>query len=927
MLALLCGAAFGASIAAAECGNGTCEPEDCELCAAADNCTMEECGTCGDGTCDADLGETEANCDDCDPCADGTCNLDEDCGCADGGDCGAYTCYGTCGDGRCSDSETTATCCEDCYTGSNKEQFCCSQDACGGAECCYTGGNEYLCSELNYEPEGGINCCADGADNDNDAAIDQNDEDCGGGGYYGCLDECADEYDDEATDHDQSLCAYSSAGGAENSRRGGSACCADGRDNDINGYADNGIDVNGDGTIDMQGDAACDGLGGPTCQYSFSYQVSVACASSVTGSGQSGQTAFGGQIQANLASPCPSASDVGAAAQIAVTSELVATGRMCGMYSAANNGAFVGDHYFFSLLARDTCLNISGNQETVPAGFTQSSDLVCLPAACVEGDSDDDGICDLADPCDVLADADLGDGLCGGVACAPQAEAAAAGLIVEADGTCDCGQFVRNLDVGDSGEDVGALQDRLSSLGYLAEGAFSRGTFGPSTRAALASYQDARPGLETAGVFGNLTRADFNSDAGVVTNGADYDVAANLCGIVVTPDDLCPNLCGDSENNDCDEDAAWLAAHPELERVADGQGSWGCVCADDDAAVDCPNNHPGTLCLADSDGCCDPVNNWRCPTANPSACIPNRQSCGGGCRDGYTYCASSGRCVSNPRECVEGCFEYGSPAGEYCTEIVGADGAVNEPWATRFEGDAAGLAAFFAERNEAGAQTFGEATTSQAAAIAARAASTGGSAVPVYPIYGRVPVVDDNGQCDANVCDYGQECALFVRPGGATSAVCVDAVDCDPCDESLPSEPANGPVPGECYYDEDLCPCDPETDPGRCCDYDPDILGEANVSGCLLTPSSLTIEVVPSFIDPSDDQNDSCFVLWAARGMASTTLVGDGVPAWARHLRAGVVEVDGVEASTVYKLLGRGVDGREYQAADLCAVNPVIREV
>jgi hypothetical protein len=45
-----------------------------------------------------------------------------------------------------------------------------------------------------------------------------------------------------------------------------------------------------------------------------------------------------------------------------------------------------------------------------------------------------------------------------------------------------------------------------------------------------------------------------------------------------------------------------------------------------------------------------------------------------------------------------------------------------------------------------------------------------------------------------------------------------------------------------------------------------------------------------------------------------------------RHLSAGVAEVSNVQVSTLFKITGQGVDGKTYEATDLCATNPGIGE-
>ncbi len=76
-------------------------------------------------------------------------------------------------------------------------------------------------------------------------------------------------------------------------------------------------------------------------------------------------------------------------------------------------------------------------------------------------------------------------------------------------------QFTRDLELGDTGEDVRQLQKYLNQHGYLVAtsgaGSPSNETtyFGPATKAALIKFQQAN-NLPTIGYFGSLTRAVFN---------------------------------------------------------------------------------------------------------------------------------------------------------------------------------------------------------------------------------------------------------------------------------------------------------------------------------------------------------------------------------------------------------------------------------
>jgi hypothetical protein len=73
-------------------------------------------------------------------------------------------------------------------------------------------------------------------------------------------------------------------------------------------------------------------------------------------------------------------------------------------------------------------------------------------------------------------------------------------------------QFVRNLTLGNSGEDVVNLQTWLEQKGFLIMPAgVSKGYFGGLTRAALAKYQTSVGITPSLGYFGPITRARINS--------------------------------------------------------------------------------------------------------------------------------------------------------------------------------------------------------------------------------------------------------------------------------------------------------------------------------------------------------------------------------------------------------------------------------
>lgn len=73
-------------------------------------------------------------------------------------------------------------------------------------------------------------------------------------------------------------------------------------------------------------------------------------------------------------------------------------------------------------------------------------------------------------------------------------------------------QFVRNLTVGSSGEDVVSLQTWLEQKGFLIMPAgVAKGYFGNLTRTALAKYQASVGITPAVGYFGPITRAKVNS--------------------------------------------------------------------------------------------------------------------------------------------------------------------------------------------------------------------------------------------------------------------------------------------------------------------------------------------------------------------------------------------------------------------------------
>jgi hypothetical protein len=301
----------------------------------------------------------------------------------------------------------------------------------------------------------------------------------------------------------------------------------------------------------------------------------------------------------------------------------------------------------------------------------------------------------------------------------------------------------------------------------------------------------------------------------------------------------------------------------------------------------CPNAElPEDVCI-ESDECCNPEYVY-CPYTEVCLAPEESDSC---CPPDTTYCDITGECVPNDDYedvCTAGCYGF-QQVSSYCTTIIKQDGTVAPPWATRLPTEAARQAYFTGNLNQE--------ITDQA-----DARNDGLLATPYYPIYGRVAQDALGQQCTGSVCQHGEECLLSVTTGGKSVATCVD-IECDPCQV------------GSACYDEDQCICDPETE--VCC--------EPGEPGCVMPRRAVMIEVFGkrgSVIDPGQ----SCLVLWATLGMASTTLAGEGVDAEVRHLFGGVTLVE-PSTSAIYKILGTGIDGLSYEAVDLCAMNPAIIEV
>jgi hypothetical protein len=317
-------------------------------------------------------------------------------------------------------------------------------------------------------------------------------------------------------------------------------------------------------------------------------------------------------------------------------------------------------------------------------------------------------------------------------------------------------------------------------------------------------------------------------------------------------------------NFDGEQDQAWLDAHPEF-----SQSGGDCVCAGVDQQI-CNVDEP--MCISNTE-CCQPDLYYYCPGAG--SCIPNGEDCGGSCEDGYTYCDALDECVESAtydEVCVSGCYGY-QQEGAYCTEIADQYGTLLAPW----DG---GSGVFDGLDGELSAQ--------------ASARDDGSAATPYYPIYGSL--TKSGEECSGTVCAHGEECQLYVGEGGLTATSCAEIV-CDPC-----------VVDGGCY-DADQCTCDPEVE--VCC--------EPGEEGCI--DRGVSIEVLPNIID----LGQSCLVLWTSSGMSAAEIVGEDVDTSVSSNLAGAMLVTPT-GSSLYKIVGTGTDGLSYEAVDLCAMNPIIKE-
>jgi len=74
-----------------------------------------------------------------------------------------------------------------------------------------------------------------------------------------------------------------------------------------------------------------------------------------------------------------------------------------------------------------------------------------------------------------------------------------------------CYAYTRNLTIGSQGADVTALQDYLTGTGHFTFSGGSTGYFGPITQSAVSAWQAANGVSPTAGYFGPLSMAMYNS--------------------------------------------------------------------------------------------------------------------------------------------------------------------------------------------------------------------------------------------------------------------------------------------------------------------------------------------------------------------------------------------------------------------------------
>ncbi len=861
-------------------------------------------------------------------CADGVCDPSDggDCSCAGWGDCEEADCLvaEVCGNQEDDDLDGDVDCFDTDCVG---DAYCCYGDQATRQQCAKADG---VCYE-----DGTVStaCCADNIDNDNDGLIDNQDEGCAVA--YTCQDPCADNYEGAGTSCDADpmappCCTY---GGQDFESEGGVDCCSDERDND------------GDNLIDDEEDFDC---GSGSCAASLDFRTSFVCGPASLPY----EKELVGRVDDSIASN--SDGTCSAADYLPLYAEIQAAG-LCGkadaLYEGSSGTAGV-DYFHYRYTVGTIC----------PSGYVLA-DGTCV---CV-GDVDADGLCDSSDPCDNISDHDIGS----------PTSANEAGLIVDyTTSGCECGSFVRDLWVdGPVGQDVADLQDILVRDGYLVSNAFSLGTFDVTTKDALIAYQTYANLNSRDGFFDAATRAAISSPrVDPISNGSSYDPASNSCPYVER--DLCLNLCGDPAGVDCVEDQDWLDAHPGITRDVNGN----CSCGEGEQMCS------DFRCIPDTE-CCQPNDFWYCRYTVPPACIPDEECCGGccgktgqdlvccenplaagcgtpdcsgltgaeltccqtpsdpscpSCPSGRTFCPALMSCVADSADCpVVGCHPAGTAPGRdpfaqvnsYCTVVAattdGADadtyGDFYKPWrvgSSPYEYETfAALDAFFSRCANGVSSCLGALTGVLDEQKVRR--DDGKDETVTYPVYGVVTRDPYGASCGGTPCDHGEECALSVGAGGV-SASCVPAV-CDPCDQTLPDCPGNsggsqghgkalggGLGAGTCCYDAEECECDPLFE--DCC--------ENGEEGCPL--HGVAIEAVPNVIDVAS--NGRCLVVWTSQGMASVEVTGFGIdPELADHF-AGSDEV-GPAASSIYKISGLGTDGETYEATDLCATNPIIREL
>lgn len=499
------------------CGNGVADTMDCDCgdgttftCACnnavpdTDNCGPVDCGSCSDcsvcpgnagcecygntdpccgstdpccGSADPCCGSTDPCCDSGDPCCgseDPCCGLtDKDLACCMAPGSVSCTCYGLTGHDWdcCADPQNTQNCgdyCGDGVCGEGEDCITCEQDCNSSGECDIYGCMDENAS--NYDPlanagceSGGDDCC----EYDDECPPGTPNPKPEGGGNYTC---CGGSWEDSASGecctgdfwcasaggnkcHDRNSCHDASGNPTDprNKATPGGTC----------GYTDTICAVASASSCSYDSNCNSDCGGGccpgdPGCggqDYSWGYTIALNCPSSVSGAGQSGITAFSGSFGAHFDEPVPTEQQAYNAGQIAV----FGSGDFCNMY-VGDDGSASG--FYYNVTNRDTCFNLGGNQETVPAGYTQDGGGNCCPVGqvmCLDGtcgpdvdgngmcdcanDADNDGVCDCADIATAAPDATCD--VCNDIADPAIYNAnlaIAAGLNPDGNGNCPCGQ-------------------------------------------------------------------------------------------------------------------------------------------------------------------------------------------------------------------------------------------------------------------------------------------------------------------------------------------------------------------------------------------------------------------------------------------------------------------------------------------------------